>query len=140
MLRPVTAKGPDTAGTTSRRVPFTQVHSEARCDDTAASPSPLLDNAWYSTSALTARLRVDASSLRRWRTVRPPQGPPLVSVSERVVLYSALEDEAKEWLRAIIEAAQAGLTPSLATIKLADYGEANMDLALRGPELRTLDP
>lgn len=50
------------------------------------------------------------------------------------------EDEAQEWLDAIIEAAQAGLSPSLATMKLADYGEANMDLALRGLELKTHDP
>lgn len=50
------------------------------------------------------------------------------------------EEEAQEWLQAIIEAAQAGLSPSLATMKLAEYGEANMDLALRGLELKTLDP
>ncbi|MCS0599809.1 hypothetical protein NX794_00930 [Streptomyces sp. LP11] len=40
----------------------------------------------------------------------------------------------------ISEAAQAGLSPSLATMKLAEYGEANMDLAPRGLELKTLDP
>ncbi|MEV0481846.1 hypothetical protein OG194_05585 [Streptomyces sp. NBC_01288] len=39
---------------------------------------------------------MDASTLRRWRTARPPQGPPFVSVSERVVMYSALDVE--EWL------------------------------------------
>ncbi|MFF9512320.1 tyrosine-type recombinase/integrase [Streptomyces sp. NPDC014724] len=50
------------------------------------------------------------------------------------------EEEAQEWLQAIIEAAEAGLSPSLATMKLAEYGEANMDLALRGLELKTLDP
>ncbi|WP_308297016.1 MULTISPECIES: hypothetical protein [unclassified Streptomyces] len=50
------------------------------------------------------------------------------------------EEEAQEWLQAIIEAAHAGLSPSLATMKLAEYGEANMDLALRGLELKTLDP
>jgi hypothetical protein len=50
------------------------------------------------------------------------------------------EEEAQEWLQAIIEAAQAGLSPSLAPMKLAEYGEANMDLALRGLELKTLDP
>ncbi|MFD4542704.1 tyrosine-type recombinase/integrase [Streptomyces bauhiniae] len=32
------------------------------------------------------------------------------------------------------------MSPSLATMKLAEYGEANMDLALRGLELKTLDP
>ncbi|MFJ2901128.1 tyrosine recombinase XerC [Streptomyces sp. NPDC087212] len=50
------------------------------------------------------------------------------------------EDEAREWLQTIIEAAQAGLSPSLATMKLAEYGDTNMDLALRGLELKTLDP
>ncbi|WP_425264133.1 site-specific integrase [Streptomyces caeruleatus] len=50
------------------------------------------------------------------------------------------EEEAQEWLQTIIEAAQAGLSPSLATMKLAEYGEANMALALRGLELKTLDP
>ncbi|MFF5516243.1 hypothetical protein [Streptomyces coeruleorubidus] len=44
------------------------------------------------------------------------------------------EEEAQEWLQAIIEAAQAGLSPSSATMKLAECGEANMDLALRGLE------
>ncbi|MFE7570474.1 helix-turn-helix transcriptional regulator [Streptomyces sp. NPDC057539] len=57
----------------------------------------LLANAWYSTSELAGRLRVDTSTLRRWRTARPPQGPPFVSVSDRVVMYSALDVE--EWLR-----------------------------------------
>ncbi|WP_405884326.1 helix-turn-helix transcriptional regulator [Streptomyces sp. NBC_01384] len=59
--------------------------------------APLLTNAWYSTSDLAACLRVDASTLRRWRTAQPPQGPPFVTVSERVVMYSALDVE--EWLR-----------------------------------------
>ncbi|POG48365.1 DNA-binding protein [Streptomyces sp. ZL-24] len=42
-------------------------------------------------------LRVDTSTLRRWRTARPPQGPPFIAVSERVVMYSAIDVE--EWLR-----------------------------------------
>ncbi|MYQ63161.1 hypothetical protein GA0115242_10726, partial [Streptomyces sp. SolWspMP-5a-2] len=50
------------------------------------------------------------------------------------------EDEAQEWLQSIIDAAQAGLPPSLATMKLAEYGNANMNLALRGLELKTRDP
>ncbi|MEU6925084.1 helix-turn-helix domain-containing protein [Streptomyces sp. NPDC046631] len=58
--------------------------------------SPLLTNTWYSTSDLAACLRVNASTLRRWRTAQPPQGPPFVSVSERVIMYSALDVE--EWL------------------------------------------
>ncbi|MEV7192705.1 helix-turn-helix domain-containing protein [Streptomyces sp. NPDC093510] len=59
--------------------------------------APLLTNAWYSTSELATRLRVDASTLRRWRTAQPPQGPPFIPVSERVVMYSVLDVE--EWLR-----------------------------------------
>ncbi|WSU40524.1 helix-turn-helix domain-containing protein [Streptomyces sp. NBC_01089] len=62
----------------------------------ADSRSPLLASAWYSTRELAAWLRVDASTLRRWRTARPPQGPPFVSVSERVVMYSA--NDVEEWL------------------------------------------
>ncbi|WP_329938439.1 helix-turn-helix transcriptional regulator [Streptomyces sp. BE308] len=60
------------------------------------SRSSLLANAWYSTSDLAACLRVNTSTLRRWRTARPPQGPPFVSVSERVIMYSAVDVE--EWL------------------------------------------
>ncbi|MFD4542703.1 helix-turn-helix transcriptional regulator [Streptomyces bauhiniae] len=61
------------------------------------SRSPFLAGGWLSTSDLAGCLHVDASTLRRWRTARPPQGPPFVSVSERVVMYSALDVE--EWLR-----------------------------------------
>lgn len=50
------------------------------------------------------------------------------------------EDEAQEWISALVEAAQAGINLSLATMPLADYGTANMDLTLRGLELKTLDP
>ncbi|EFE78996.1 predicted protein [Streptomyces filamentosus NRRL 15998] len=61
------------------------------------SRSSLLTNSWYSTRDLAACLRVDTSTLRRWRTARPPQGPPFVAVSERVVMYSTVDVE--EWLR-----------------------------------------
>ncbi|MGW6390967.1 helix-turn-helix transcriptional regulator [Streptomyces sp. NPDC055103] len=64
--------------------------------DGAHSRPRLLAGNWYSTTELAAHLRVDASTLRRWRTARPPQGPPFISVSERVVLYSATDVE--EWL------------------------------------------
>ncbi|WP_329620141.1 site-specific integrase [Streptomyces sp. NBC_01255] len=50
------------------------------------------------------------------------------------------EEEAQAWIQTIIEAAEAGLSPSMATMKLADYGETNMELALRGLELKTRDP
>ncbi|MBT2400709.1 helix-turn-helix domain-containing protein [Streptomyces sp. ISL-100] len=54
-------------------------------------------NAWYSTNELATRLRLDASTLRRWRTARPLQGPPFISISGRVIMYSSLDVE--EWLR-----------------------------------------
>lgn len=60
-------------------------------------PAALPEHSWYSTSDLASWLRVDASTLRRWRTATPPQGPPFVTVSERVILYSALDVET--WLR-----------------------------------------
>ncbi|WP_338492085.1 MULTISPECIES: helix-turn-helix domain-containing protein [unclassified Streptomyces] len=59
--------------------------------------APLLTSTWYSTKDLAARIQVDASTLRRWRTARPPQGPPFIHMSERVVVYSAADVE--EWLR-----------------------------------------
>lgn len=86
---------PEPRTATRHRQPHTQKETTDHLDADDGSSS-LLAHAWYSTSALAARLRVDASTLRRWRTARPPQGPPFVSVSERVVLYSALDVE--EWL------------------------------------------
>ncbi|MBV9139685.1 MAG: helix-turn-helix domain-containing protein [Pseudonocardiales bacterium] len=52
---------------------------------------------WYSTEELAKLLGVDASSIRRWRTSRPVQGPPFVKLSSRVTVYSALDVE--RWLR-----------------------------------------
>ncbi|MDD7942573.1 helix-turn-helix domain-containing protein [Actinomycetospora lutea] len=52
---------------------------------------------WFSTNELAAFLGVDPSSLRRWRTARPPQGPPWVKVSDRVTVYRRIDVDA--WLR-----------------------------------------
>jgi hypothetical protein len=41
-------------------------------------------------------LGVDPSTLRRWRTARPRQGPPFISLSSRVTLYSA--HDVRRWL------------------------------------------
>lgn len=57
----------------------------------------LLAGRWYSTDELAELLGVDASSVRRWRTSHPPQGPPFVRLSSRRTIYSAADVEA--WLR-----------------------------------------
>jgi hypothetical protein len=54
----------------------------------------LLGTTWYTTEEVAQMLHVDASSLRRWRTARPPQGPPFVQISDRVVRYSRTDVEA----------------------------------------------
>ncbi|MCP2293640.1 Helix-turn-helix domain-containing protein [Nocardia amikacinitolerans] len=46
---------------------------------------------WYTTEEVAVLLKVDPSSLRRWRTARPPQGPPFVVVSGRVTRYSGAD-------------------------------------------------
>ncbi|SDG81639.1 helix-turn-helix transcriptional regulator [Pseudonocardia oroxyli] len=53
---------------------------------------------WYSTDELAEMLGIDASSLRRWRTTEPLQGPPFVRLSARRTIYNAADVEA--WLRA----------------------------------------
>ena len=52
---------------------------------------------WYTTEQLADLLCVDASTLRRWRTADPQQGPPYVRLSASVVRYPA--DEVDKWLR-----------------------------------------
>jgi hypothetical protein len=48
------------------------------------------------TEELARMLRVDPSSVRRWRTARPLQGPPFIPVTERVIMYSI--DDVQTWL------------------------------------------
>jgi integrase len=50
------------------------------------------------------------------------------------------EDEAKEWIDRMQRAAAHGINPATATMTLAEYGDANMTLALRGLEAKTKDP
>ncbi|MCP2344025.1 MULTISPECIES: helix-turn-helix transcriptional regulator [Nonomuraea] len=45
---------------------------------------------------MAALLKVDPSTLRRWRTARPPQGPPFVRLSSRLTLYSI--HDLQRWL------------------------------------------
>ncbi len=53
----------------------------------------LLHGEWLTTEQLARILNVDASTVRRWRTSTPVQGPPFVQFSERVTMYSAYDVE-----------------------------------------------
>ena len=48
------------------------------------------------TEELAALLRVDPSTIRRWRTAHPVQGPPFIPISERVTMYSVVD--VRRWL------------------------------------------
>jgi hypothetical protein len=68
-----------------------------------ASPTPsggaapdLLHNGWYTTEEVAALIGVDASTLRRWRTATPMQGPPFVRLTSRVTMYSV--PDVQTWL------------------------------------------
>lgn len=56
----------------------------------------LLHSGWYTTEEVAELLGVDASTLRRWRTSNPVQGPPFVRLTSRVTLYSVPDVQA--WL------------------------------------------
>lgn len=56
----------------------------------------LLHGGWYTTEEVADLIGVDASTLRRWRTARPPQGPPFVRLTSRVTMYSVPDVQA--WL------------------------------------------
>lgn len=49
-------------------------------------------------------------------------------------------EAAEAWIDAMTQAARGGVDPIAATMKLTEYGELVMQLALRGLELKTLDP
>ena len=51
---------------------------------------------WYTTEELAELLKIDASSIRRWRTAQPLQGPPFIRVSARRTIYSSADVAA--WL------------------------------------------
>ncbi|WP_236655655.1 helix-turn-helix transcriptional regulator [Streptacidiphilus carbonis] len=57
----------------------------------------LLHSGWYTTEQVADLIGVDASTLRRWRTTTPLQGPPFVQLSPRVTEYSVPDVE--RWLR-----------------------------------------
>jgi len=62
----------------------------------APEKQDLLHSGWYTTDEVAALLGVDASTLRRWRSSRPRQGPPFVRLSSRVTLYSV--PDVQRWL------------------------------------------
>lgn len=51
---------------------------------------------WRTTEEVAAILTVDPSTLRRWRTATPPQGPPFVRLTTRLTLYSI--HDLQRWL------------------------------------------
>ncbi|MEU7824817.1 helix-turn-helix domain-containing protein [Catellatospora sp. NPDC049133] len=53
---------------------------------------------FISTEELAAVLQVDPSTVRRWRTAQPLQGPPFINLSERVTVYST--EDVQHWLTA----------------------------------------
>lgn len=53
---------------------------------------------FISTEELAAVLQVDPSTVRRWRTTQPLQGPPFINLSERVTVYST--EDVQHWLTA----------------------------------------
>ncbi len=71
-----------------RVLPAVQEVGDARPD--------LLHSGWYTTEDVADLLGVDPSTLRRWRTSTPLQGPPFVRLTSRVTMYSVPDVEA--WL------------------------------------------
>ncbi|WP_328912512.1 MULTISPECIES: helix-turn-helix transcriptional regulator [unclassified Streptomyces] len=79
--------------------PGPAVQPDQTPDRTPDTPPPgLLHGRWYSTEELAALLGVDASTLRRWRTATPLQGPPFVPIGGRRTLYS--DTDVQTWLSA----------------------------------------
>lgn len=70
---------------------FARAHEVADTHNT-----DLLHSGWYETEEVAALLGVDASTLRRWRTASPPQGPPFVQFTSRITKYSVPDVQA--WL------------------------------------------
>jgi hypothetical protein len=73
---------------------LTRAHAATDTHDT-----DLLHSGWYETEEVAALLGVDASTLRRWRTASPPQGPPFVQFTSRITKYSVPDVQA--WLAAM---------------------------------------
>jgi hypothetical protein len=70
--------------------------TEAACPAAETAPNYVPTPRLLTTEETAGLLRVDPSSVRRWRAERPPQGPPFIRLSERVVLYDA--GDLQTWL------------------------------------------
>jgi transposase-like protein len=81
---------PHPKGVSSQLLPTAALHPPA------VGPPHLLLGGWYTTEDVADLLGVDPSTLRRWRTSTPPQGPPFVRLTSRVTVYSAPDVE--RWL------------------------------------------
>lgn len=64
-------------------------------DDAEGTPD-LLHGGWYTTEEVADLIGVDPSTLRRWRTGNPVQGPPFVRLTSRVTMYSV--PDVRAWL------------------------------------------
>ncbi|WP_329138237.1 helix-turn-helix domain-containing protein [Streptomyces sp. NBC_01476] len=60
------------------------------------SPAALRTSHLWTTEEIAQLLRVDPSTVRRWRAEQPPQGPPFIRLSGRVVLYDT--HDLHDWL------------------------------------------
>ncbi|NQE87563.1 helix-turn-helix domain-containing protein [Nocardia terpenica] len=60
----------------------------ANAEQSRPNRDEVVETGWYTTEEVAVILKVDPSSLRRWRTARPPQGPPFVQISGRVIRYN----------------------------------------------------
>jgi len=86
--------------TTAKLLP-TVADPEAVVSDTAPPslptplPGPLLAGL-LTTEEVAKVVGVDTSTVRRWRTSNPVQGPPFIKISDRVTKYSAADVD--EWL------------------------------------------
>jgi Helix-turn-helix domain len=65
--------------------------------DRRVTASATTHGTMLTTEELAQLLRVDPSTVRRWRTTAPLQGPPFIKMSDRVTLY--LWEDVQEWLR-----------------------------------------
>ncbi|MEU1821338.1 helix-turn-helix domain-containing protein [Streptomyces abikoensis] len=63
---------------------------------TKAAPAESRGIDYLSTEEVARLLKVDPSTLRRWRTARPPQGPPFIRLSPRLVMYDS--HDVRQWL------------------------------------------